>query len=52
MPIDADPTPNGNLSLVSGVARAYSAEDTKLHRDRHTSHFATCPDARDWRQPR
>lgn len=49
MPIDAEPTPNGNVCLVAGQARPYTPDDAKLHRDRYTSHFATCPDAPTWR---
>lgn len=49
IPLDAEPTPNGNLVLVGGEARVYTEEDARLARDRHTSHFATCPDAGSWR---
>lgn len=51
MPVDADPTASGNVTLTDedkGVIRARvfpttaaAPEDTALY----TSHFATCPDA-------
>lgn len=49
IPLDLVPTANGNLVLVNGRSRYYSADDVKLHRERRTSHFATCPDAKQWR---
>lgn len=49
MPLDAVPRGDGNLSLVKGVARAYDLEDAALLRERYASHFATCPDADEWR---
>ena len=48
-PIDAAPAANGNLAVVNGKIHKYTAEDARLARDRRTSHFATCPDAQDWR---
>lgn len=50
IPLDAQPTANGNLSLVAGTAHAYTAEDERLKRERYTSHFATCPEAGQWRK--
>lgn len=50
MPVDAKPTPNGNLVVIGGVARAFTDDDARVHRERRTSHFATCPDAQKWRQ--
>jgi len=47
MPLDAEPGPAGNLVLLTG-GRARAAEPD----DRpplHTSHFATCPQAAEWR---
>lgn len=49
MPLDVGAKPDGNLVVVNGKARAFTAEDGKLHRERRTSHFATCPDAKEWR---
>lgn len=50
MPLDATPTANGNMVMIAGKARGYTEEDAKLHRDRYTSHFATCPDADKFRR--
>lgn len=50
IPIDAEPTVDGNLVVVKGVARVFTPEDKRLCRDRRTSHFATCPDANDHRR--
>lgn len=50
MPIDAAPTPKGNMVYVNGVARAASADDRRLQRPLYTSHFATCPDAASFRK--
>lgn len=62
MPVDADPTPPGTV-----VFTGRDHIDTGIHRpevvvltqddlftdptSRHTSHFATCPDADTWRRP-
>jgi len=53
MPLDADPytgpEPGGLFVLRDGVAIAVSPEafpDEPLHR----SHFATCPDSKEWRR--
>lgn len=48
-PIDAAPTPDGRFALVTGKLHNYTAEDARLHRERYTSHFATCPHAGEWR---
>lgn len=50
MPLDAKPSPNGNMAYAAGETHAYTEADAKLHRDRYTSHFATCPDHQQWRQ--
>lgn len=47
MPLDAEPTDAGNVSLVNGVA--YVGEQLALP-PCYTSHFATCPDAPGWRK--
>lgn len=49
VPLDREPTANGNLVLINGKVRGYTPEDEKLGRERRTSHFATCPHANDWR---
>ena len=49
VPLDRDPAPDGNLVLINGHVRHFMAEDERLARDRRKSHFATCPDAKDWR---
>jgi hypothetical protein len=47
MPLDIEPTDNGNLVVIDGVAHPRLAGDTK---PRRTSHFATCPQAESWRR--
>jgi hypothetical protein len=59
MPVDAEPTADGNVQLVSHgpdvpplarvltVAQQFGKKGT-LRR----SHFASCPDAKSWRRPR
>ena len=49
VPLDVGAKPNGNLALVSGKVHRYGPADEKLGRERRISHFATCPDAKDWR---
>ena len=49
IPLDLAPSPTGNLSIVNGRVRAYGSDDARVHRERRVSHFATCPDAADWR---
>lgn len=62
MPIDAEPTPDGNVTYTGrpvtndrGVTRpGVRVEGTAPLFDdgepRYTSHFATCPHADDWRK--
>ena len=50
MPLDFDPSPIGNLVVIKGVARHVTPEDRELHRETYVSHFATCPQAGEWRQ--
>lgn len=52
MPVDADPSPNGNVQLVEGDpprARVLSADErnTIAAQDEplHLNHFVTCPEA-------
>lgn len=59
MPVDAEPTLDGNLEL--GVANAptlgvvylsLEQRDRPATRPRYTSHFATCPNAKKHRKAR
>lgn len=53
MPMDATPDPKkGTFVILNGRARTANDEDRALLRPLHTSHFATCPDAEDWRSKR
>ena len=47
MPVDAQPTPLGNLALEGDFAAVISGEYTG---ERYISHFVTCPDAKRWRR--
>jgi hypothetical protein len=53
MPIDVDPVEWGNLIFVGPDLVAAVGQPTLLDPgptgDRYVSHFATCPDADDWR---
>jgi hypothetical protein len=40
MPLDLKPVRNGNIDLVDGVVHVVKPDPTK---DRHVSHFSTCP---------
>lgn len=42
--------PDGDWIIAGGKARRATDEDRRLHRERLTSHFATCPDRTDWRR--
>lgn len=50
MPVDLAPDPNGKLVVIAGKLKFYTDDDAKLHRDRRTSHFATCPSAKEHRK--
>jgi hypothetical protein len=61
MPIDVVPVENGNLEVVGRAQNRYGAEVAKvacrnpgelsmLDGVRFVPHFATCPDAADWRR--
>lgn len=56
MPIDSLPTGNGNLLVRQGkkstqlYAKVVSKEERKTDEERYTSHFATCPQAAEWRK--
>jgi len=52
MPLDAEPDPEGLFYLERGDVTTVGPMDPTLYpnRKRYTSHFATCPDAEDWRK--
>lgn len=52
MPLDEKPVAGGTFVYVGGVARRATPDDDQLHRERYTSHFATCPDAAAHRKAR
>lgn len=61
MPVDADPSPNGNISVwvdAAGAAhlvtlsRAKASATRAAGKELHLSHFASCPDAAQWRKDR
>lgn len=58
MPVDRDPSPAGSIALeyrVPGrapLARVVRADLRGARTDLHTSHFATCPQAGNWRKRR
>lgn len=52
MPVDAAPSPKGNLVLEGETVRVVPPPDLLDQRPRHTSHFATCPDAAQFRKPK
>lgn len=55
MPVDAEPVAGGNVALTpragrSPLARVFGADDVPGDDEaRYTNHFATCPQADDWR---
>jgi hypothetical protein len=54
-PIDLEPNPKGNIILrerEGSEARAIHGVPDEVWPDepRHTSHFATCPNAAEWRR--
>jgi hypothetical protein len=55
MPLDVEPDPAGNLAIVEYLADgtpvvAFDAGARALLDLRYLSHFATCPQAGDWRR--
>lgn len=50
MPLDVEPSPKGNMVLVAGKTWVATDEDRRLKRPTFTSHFATCPEADQWRR--
>jgi len=51
MPLDAEPTPGGNLIVVDGIARVPRIDD-EVPFLQYLSHFTTCPQASQHRKPR
>lgn len=51
MPLDAKPSPDGNVELSDGVAVVYGTRAAhRLGAVYYSSHFRSCPDAKDWRK--
>lgn len=59
IPVDEDPAPDGNIVVDEGIARVLGREEmaqvkrtaNELYFEpRYRSHFATCPQAREWRR--
>ena len=54
IPVDEDPVPNGNIVVVGRMAKvcknAAAAETLYPGEPRYVSHFATCPQAGQWRK--
>lgn len=52
MPLNVKPVPDGNVTLLDGVATVHPSGHTFYDDDvRYVSHFATCRDADAWRSP-
>lgn len=51
IPVDADPTPDGNIELRDGIAHV-NQQANLLGEARYVTHFATCPQADEHRRPR
>ena len=49
-PLDAQPVSTGNFEVSDGIAYAVKAENLLPPEQRYTSHFATCPQAAQWRK--
>lgn len=47
MPLDPDPTPDGNVEIIDGYAVVHSQPPLE-HGDLFTPHFATCPQGAEW----
>ncbi|MCA9676771.1 MAG: hypothetical protein KC464_17185 [Myxococcales bacterium] len=50
MPVDVDPSPDGELDLVDGRVYPYGLEAAAAKRPRYRAHWASCPDADDFRR--
>jgi hypothetical protein len=57
MPLNADPDPAGRFVLAAGAegepptAIYVGEQEAREGEPRYVSHFATCPDRKDWRKP-
>lgn len=52
MPLDVDPTPDGNVEIRDGIAHVLGPLEKELVEDPsrlRMPHHATCPDAHRWR---
>jgi hypothetical protein len=50
MPLDAEPDANGEWMIVGGEDTPVCVYAGLGHRgEKYRSHFATCPEAREWR---
>lgn len=53
MPVNAEPTPEGNIVVLPGqISRVLPVADRFGRTDLRTSHFVTCPQAGKWRTRR
>ncbi len=53
IPVDVTPTKDGNIIFRDGFAHYVTMFDQVGEHDaRFTSHFATCPAAKEWRKPK
>lgn len=52
IPLDAEPTPEGNIILKDGIAHVMKKGQSDLFDQdrRYLSHFVTCPQSRGWRK--
>ena len=50
-PIDAEPATDGNIMIVDAVTYKVAGclEEPMLTSVRHKNHFATCPQAKNWK---
>lgn len=55
MPVDEAASPQGTFVLEEKGRDVYAhyvhPDELKAGAERFTSHFSTCPDAKDWRKP-
>lgn len=53
MPVDDEPSEKGNIALVGGKGHVLLAGAIAMYTGPlFLSHYASCPDAKDWRKPR
>lgn len=55
MPLDAAPTPEGNVRIIDGLAHVLGPLDTAVLTEAERAelrmpHHATCPDAGEWKR--